>query len=58
MELRYCPDCHLALEASQIFCEGCGESSEPLPALYALNYAMNEFPDLVSTREDFDRLVE
>ncbi len=58
MELRYCPACHLALEASQIFCEGCREPTEPLPAIYALNYAMTEFPEHVSTREDFDRLIE
>jgi heterodisulfide reductase subunit B len=57
MELRYCPACHLALEASQIFCERCGQSSVPLPSMYAVNYAMSEFPDFVATREDFDRLI-
>jgi len=57
MELRYCSDCHLALEAIQLFCESCGKASGPLPAGYAVEYARGEFPDLVSTREDFDQLV-
>lgn len=57
MELRYCPQCHLALEAAELFCKDCREASGPLPAAYAVEYARNEFPDLVATREDFDRLM-
>ena len=57
MELRYCLDCHLALEAIQLFCESCGKATGPLPAGYAIEYARSEFPDLVSSREDFDQIV-
>jgi hypothetical protein len=57
-ELRYCGTCHLALEVTHSFCGTCNNATEPLPATYALEYARSEFPDLVETREDFDRLVE
>jgi hypothetical protein len=56
--LRYCCDCHLALQTFELFCERCTTASEPLPSSYALDYARAEFPDLIETREDFDRLVE
>ena len=56
-DLRYCAWCHLAMDVTHSFCEKCGNASEPLPTTYALEYARDEFPDLVETREDFDRLV-
>ena len=52
MELRYCAECHLALEAIQLFCKSCGNATGPLPAGYAVEYARSEFPGLVSSRED------
>ena len=57
-ELRYCPDCHLAFQTIHSFCDRCTNATEPLPSIYALEYAREEFPDLVATREDFDRLLE
>jgi hypothetical protein len=57
-ELRYCGTCHLALDVAHSFCGTCNSATVPLPATYALEYARAEFPDLVDTREDFDRLVE
>jgi hypothetical protein len=57
-ELRYCGTCHLALDVAHSFCGTCNNATEPLPAPYALEYARAEFPDLVRTREDFDRLLE
>lgn len=57
-ELRYCPDCHLAFQTIHSFCDRCANATEPLPSGYALEYAREEFPDLVATREDFDRLLE
>ena len=56
-ELRYCPDCHLAFQTIHSFCDRCPNATEPLPSGYALEYAREEFPDLVATREDFDRLL-
>jgi hypothetical protein len=56
-ELRYCARCHLALQAFQSICEHCGEATEPLPSAYALDYAREEFPDLVESREDYDKLI-
>ena len=56
-DLRYCACCHLALDVAHSFCEKCGTATEPLPTTYALEYARDEFPDLVESREDFDRLV-
>lgn len=56
-ELRYCMRCHLALQPFESLCEHCGEATEPLPSVYALDYAREEFPDLVETREDFDKLI-
>ena len=55
--LRYCAACHLAFDAIQSFCEKCADATEPLPSTYALEYARAEFPDLVESREDFDRIV-
>src|SRR2546428_579848 len=56
-ELRYCEACHHAMHAFQSFCEKCGTATEPLPAAFAVEYACTEFPDLVKTREDFDKLI-
>lgn len=56
-ELRYCVECHLAFETIHSFCDQCTSATEPVPSAYALEYARAEFPDLVATREDFDRLV-
>jgi hypothetical protein len=56
-ELRYCGKCHLALHAFQSFCEQCESATVPLPASFAVDYAQAEFPDLVKSREDFDRLL-
>jgi hypothetical protein len=56
-DLRYCTGCHLALPVFQSFCAHCGGTTEPLPSVYALEYARSEFPDLVESREDFDRLL-
>ena len=56
-ELRYCTGCHIAFETIHSFCDRCTDATEPLPSTYALEYACAEFPDLVATREDFDRLV-
>jgi hypothetical protein len=56
-ELRYCAPCHLTVQPFQSFCEHCTQATEPLPSVYALEYARAEFPDLVETRDDFDRLV-
>ena len=55
--LRYCGSCHLAFDTIHSFCEKCSVATEPLPSPYALEYARAEFPDLVKTREDFDKLV-
>jgi len=57
-DLRYCTCCHLALQPFESICEQCGNATEPLPSVYALHYARAEFPDLVATRDDFDRLLE
>ena len=56
-ELRYCEACHHAMHAFQSFCEKCGKATEPLPAAFAVEYASAAFPDLVKSREDFDRLI-
>jgi len=56
-ELRYCSACHVAFERIQSFCDQCSGATGPLPSTYALDYARAEFPDLVQSREDFDRLV-
>ena len=56
-DLRYCAACHIAFETIHSFCEKCTDATEPLPSTYALEYARAEFPDLVATREDFDRLL-
>lgn len=56
-DLRYCARCHLALQAFESLCEHCGEATEPLPSIYALEYAREEFPDLVEARADFDKLI-
>jgi hypothetical protein len=39
------------------FCEKCGTATEPLPAAFSVEYASAEFPDLVKSREDFDKLI-
>ncbi len=56
-ELRYCGTCHLSFHAYQSFCEKCNHATEPLPAAFAVEYANAEFPDLVRTRDDFDKLI-
>jgi hypothetical protein len=56
-ELRYCGRCHHAMHAFQSFCEKCSNATEPLPAAFAVEYASAEFPDLVKSREDFDKLI-
>ena len=56
-ELRYCAACHHSMHAFQSFCEKCSSATEPLPAAFAVEYASAEFPDLVKSREDFDKLI-
>ncbi len=56
-ELRYCEACHHSMHAFVSFCEKCGNATEPLPAAFAVEYAGAEFPDLVTSREDFDTLI-
>ena len=56
-ELRYCGACHHSMHAFQSFCEKCSNTTEPLPAAFAVEYASAEFPDLVKSREDFDKLI-
>ncbi len=56
-ELRYCEACHHSMHAFVSFCEKCGSATEPLPAVFAVEYASAEFPDLVKSRDDFDRLI-
>jgi hypothetical protein len=56
-ELRYCVSCHHSMHAFQSFCEKCSSATEPLPAAFAVEYASAEFPDLVKSREDFDKLI-
>jgi hypothetical protein len=56
-ELRYCEACHHSMHAFQSFCEKCGKATEPLPAAFAVEYASAEFPELVKSREDFDKLI-
>ena len=56
-ELRYCEACHHSMHAFVSFCEKCGNATEPLPAAFAVEYASAEFPDLVKSREDFDKLI-
>ena len=56
-ELRYCESCHHSMHAFVSFCERCGSATEPLPAVFAVEYAMAEFPDIVKSREDFDKLI-
>ena len=56
-ELRYCEACHISMHAFQTFCKKCGSATEPLPAAFAVEYASAEFPDLVKSREDFDKLI-
>ncbi len=56
-ELRYCEACHHSMHAFVSFCEKCGKATEPLPAAFAVEYASAEFPDLVQSREDFDKLI-
>ena len=56
-ELRYCEACHHSMHAFVSFCEKCGNATEPLPAAFAVEYAVAEFPDLVKSRADFDKLI-
>lgn len=56
-ELRYCVSCHHSMHAFVSFCEKCSKATEPLPAAFAVEYASAEFPDLVRSREDFDKLI-
>lgn len=56
-ELRYCAPCHHSMHAFVSFCEKCNKATEPLPASFAVEYAMAEFPELVKSREDFDELI-
>ena len=56
-ELRYCEACHHSMHAFQSFCEKCGKATVPLPAAFAVEYASMEFPDLVKSRADFDKLI-
>ena len=56
-ELRYCEACHHSMHAFVSFCEKCSGATEPLPAAFAVEYAGAEFPDLVKSREDFDKLI-
>ena len=56
-EWRYCGACHHSMHAFQAFCEKCNNATEPLPADYAVEYANAEFPELVTTRDDFDKLL-
>ena len=56
-ELRYCAACHHSMHAFQSFCEKCSSATEPLPAAFAVEYASAEFPDLVKSRADFDKLI-
>ena len=56
-ELRYCAACHHSMHAFVSFCEKCSKATEPLPAAFAVEYASAEFPDLVKSREDFDKLI-
>ena len=56
-ELRYCAACHHSMHAFVSFCEKCSTATEPLPAAFAVEYASADFPDLVKTREDFDKLI-
>jgi len=56
-ELRYCEACHQSMHAFVSFCEKCGTATEPLPAAFSVEYASAEFPDLVKSREDFDKLI-
>ena len=56
-ELRYCEACHHSMHAFVSFCEKCGNATEPLPAAFAVEYASAEFPDLVKSRADFDKLI-
>jgi hypothetical protein len=56
-ELRYCEACHHSMHAFQSFCEKCGNATVPLPAAFAVEYASAEFPDLVKSRADFDKLI-
>jgi len=56
-ELRYCEACHHSMHAFVSFCEKCSGATEPLPAEFAVEYAHADFPDLVRSREDFDKLI-
>lgn len=56
-ELRYCESCHHSMHAFVSFCEKCNKATEPLPAAFAVEYANAAFPDLVKSREDFDKLI-
>lgn len=56
-ELRYCEACHHSMHAFVSFCEKCGNATEPLPAAFAVEYASAEFPDLVKSRADFDKVI-
>ena len=56
-ELRYCEACHHAMHAFHSFCEKCGKTTVPLPAAFAVEYASAEYPDLVKSRADFDKLI-
>lgn len=55
---RYCASCNSALEAAFQFCTSCGSAAQPLPLVYAVQFAVDEFPDLVSNETDFKRLVK
>jgi hypothetical protein len=57
LSFRYCATCHVALAPNHKFCETCGCPTENLPATYAARIAHNEFPDLVSTEDDFERFM-
>ena len=55
---RYCAACRITLEATYSFCTTCGAGTDSLPIRYAVQYAADEFPDLVSNETDFNRLVK
>ena len=57
LSFRYCATCHVALGANHKFCETCGCATDDLPITYAAQIAHDEFPDLVSTEDEFKRFV-
>ena len=53
---RYCEPCHATFESTHRFCTGCGQPTQDLPKVFALEYAQQEYPDLITDQTKFDRL--